>query len=82
MGDATDALGEFGHNADMAFGDFGFVLFELLLLGFAQSFPFEADLVLFAICRQSHQSVDELIKTAGRRHVVGFKADDDGIKTR
>ena len=52
------------------------------LKGFAQSFPFEADLVLFAICWQLHQSIDELIKTAGRRHVVGFKAADDGIKTR
>ena len=49
----------------MAFGDFGFVLFELLLSDFAQSFPFEANLVLFSTCRQLYQSIDELIKAAG-----------------
>ena len=78
----TKTLGESRDNTDMAFGDFGFVLFELLLSDFAQSFPFEANLVLFSTCRQLYQSIDELIKTTGRRHVVGFKAADDGIKTR
>jgi hypothetical protein len=39
---------EFGNDANVAFGDFGFIVFELLLLSLAQSFAFEADMVSFA----------------------------------
>ena len=64
----------------MPLGHFGFIVFELLLLSFAQSFSFEATLVHFAEPGQLHQPIDELVQTADGGNVSLRKAGDCRIK--